>query len=128
MPALDTALDRAARCVDLVSALIPRTDHRTEQPMVELGARWLGDQRGSRLMLVIRCPAGAARVASPEALSCLPSVGRDAGASSFGFRSTSVTFTSSVSGAPNASAITPLLVPVTSKGHVTTIQKPGTPV
>lgn len=41
--------------------------------------------------------------------------GQDVGASSFGFRCTSVTFTSSVSGAPKASTITPLLVPVTSK-------------
>ncbi|WP_345593298.1 XRE family transcriptional regulator [Streptomyces marokkonensis] len=35
--ALDTALDSgAARCVDLVFALIRRLDNRTEQPMVEL--------------------------------------------------------------------------------------------
>lgn len=35
--ALDTALDsKAARCVDLASALIRRLGHRTEQPMVEL--------------------------------------------------------------------------------------------
>ncbi|MEU0193952.1 hypothetical protein ABZ250_29525 [Streptomyces afghaniensis] len=40
---------------------------------------------------------------------------QDVGASSFGFRFTSVTFTFSVSGAPNVSTIIPRLVPVTSK-------------